>query len=89
MSKVTIGPAAIRCRGHIFTGANHLEAYEKLRRTLPYVPNEELKECDGFLTSEGQYVCREDALAIASAANQIAADAPKASTELRSEHLTK
>jgi len=85
----TIGPAAIRCRGEIFTGQSHLEAYEKLRRILPDVPDDELTECDGFLTSTGRYVCRKDALVIAAAAIQLTGNQPESTTKLRSEYLIK
>ena len=85
----TIGPAAIRCRDQIFTGDNHLEAYEELCRALPHVSDDELTECDGFLTNAGRYVSREEALCIAQAADQCSADTPDDCMQLRSEYIQK
>ncbi len=59
----TISAAAIEYEGEIFRGRNHAEAIMEMEMKIPdYEPN---KVRDGFVTSTGRYVERDEALEIA------------------------
>lgn len=83
-----VGLAAIRCRGEIFTGVTHADAFMSLCERFPDVCDDELtaKECGGYVTNLRPYVTREEALVIARAAGQVTGTDPE-DKKLRSEHL--
>lgn len=64
-----IDEAAIKAGGQVFTGATHADAYGLARQALgDKVP---VEDADGFVTSAGRYVGREEAKEIADLAGQI------------------
>lgn len=71
--KERIASAAILYDGKAYTGINHGEAWDKAERRLKKEINVTDKEFqgDGFLTSDGRYVDREEALRIATEVDQL------------------
>lgn len=64
-----VGNAALQIQGKIYEGRNHGEAFEKY---MDKNPTGELGRWkDGFTTSHGRFVSREEALSIAKARNQL------------------
>lgn len=66
-----VGPAAIKVGDEVFTGLVHGEAVEKALEKHPKLSYNKLKE--GFVTSEGRFVSREEARDIAFKSKQIEA----------------
>ena len=87
--------AASKYKGEIFTGRWHWEAWNKLRKKYPedwerLTSNDEqyLKDfVDGFITSTGRFIDREEAKRIAEDADQLPKDIP--GSELAAEELGK
>lgn len=70
--------AAIEYEGQIFTGASHGHAIGKLKEAIPDVNEDKLlaqmEESDGFVTSLGRFVSRQEGWRIAYKANQLKRD---------------
>ncbi len=88
-----ISAAAVRCNGDkVFTGANHLECWMKItqlavdeKTKADYMTNHE----DGFVTSSGRFVDREEAFHIAKHNQQIKAAAQTAGLDLSDENVNR
>lgn len=68
----TVGKAALQIGGETFTGQNHGEAFEKFMTKYPEGDFSKFK--DGFMTSKGRFVSREEAFDIAKKQDQIKED---------------
>ncbi|HEY4489064.1 MAG TPA: hypothetical protein VJA87_01125 [Candidatus Paceibacterota bacterium] len=66
-----ITAAAIRCEGVIFSGSTHADAFLALKEKSPEWNWDEHTLEDGFVTSSGRFVSREEASQIAKNANQL------------------
>ena len=66
-----IKSTAILYKGEIFTGPTHGHAFGELLKSYPDCKSEEVMDDDGFITTSGRYVAREEAVKIAQAAKQI------------------
>jgi len=83
-----IDAAAVQYGDDVFVGINHGEAYEKLTAIHPEIiaANADIK--NGFLTSTGRFVSRDEASVIADKAEQIRDEMKnKIRTGLHSEDL--
>jgi hypothetical protein len=70
----TVVAAAIRFKKKIYTGVTHAEAFEKLEEEHPNLSDDEIirsMDSDGFITSRGRYIDRNDAMMVAAMAEQI------------------
>lgn len=79
----SIAASTVTVNGQTFTGPNHIEALDNAARALsvPFNTPAEInafagRAQDGFLTSSGRVVNREEAFAIAAAADQVAERPP-------------
>lgn len=85
--------AAIRYGGKVFSGASHMLALLELQKLHPDFGDEEIDamkesgDSEGFLTNEGRWVDRKEALKIAHRAGQIDEAVLSQKQELRSEDL--
>lgn len=70
----SIKAAALRYKGEIFTGPTHADAVCVLEETYPDYRAREVE--DGFVTSTGRYVDRDEALAIAQGKDQVKPGGP-------------
>lgn len=66
-----ITAAAIRVNGEIFTGQMHFMAYEKARLTIPNFEAVQSTMEQGFVTTSGRFVSREEAGELADQAGQL------------------
>ena len=71
-AKESITTAAILYAGEIFTGLMHADALQAILRKYPELQlNTSTGLIDGFMTSKGRFVDRQEAGAIAKAAQQL------------------
>lgn len=71
----SISLAALMYRGEVFSGASHKDIALKLKRKYSDASKISVEELeDGFLTSTGRFVSREEATEIAKACGQIPMD---------------
>ena len=71
MTPESITAAAIRFDGNLFTGKNHAEAIMNMEEVFPDWKTSGIKPDDGFVTSTGRYVKRDEAGRIAEQAEQL------------------
>lgn len=67
----SIKTAAIMADGKIYTGITHGQALRELAKVYPNWVNTEILEREGFVTSAGRFVSREEASFIAEKAGQL------------------
>lgn len=85
--KERIAAAAIRMQGVVFTGIRHHLIMHDMRHTH-FCKKEHVNDgVQGFITTTGRFVGREEARVIADAAGQIRYPLPNASERLYSEEL--
>jgi len=63
--------AAVSVDGQIFTGPMHFIAFDKARAALPNFEETEDSMLQGYITSTGRFVSREEAGALALSAGQL------------------
>jgi hypothetical protein len=64
-----VGRAALKYNDEVFTGVNHGDAFGHLEKKFKDFDFKQVK--DGFITTNGRFVSREEATAIAEQAKQI------------------
>jgi|GEM_PF-3555520 hypothetical protein len=79
--------AVVELNGELFTASNHILALVKLKEKYPDWQQKGVPTKDGFLTTSGRFVDREEAFKIAEQADQLDSDAGDDTRSLESERL--
>jgi len=87
IEKEKIDSATIELNGEYFTASNHLFALLEMQKQYPNWQKEELHPKDGFLTTHGRFVDRNEAFKLAEQAGQLDSDESSGASFLQSEYL--